>query len=71
MKLGIHTVDEQPEIRKDSEAKDKKKIKKKKAKDDKKLSELIRVYELWFPIIYFIILIIRLFNVGIHEYARS
>ena len=46
MKLDIHTVDEKAEFKK-GDKKDKKVIKKKKVGDDKKLSELIRVYELW------------------------
>jgi hypothetical protein len=47
VKLDIHPVDEKPELKNTNskiEDKDKKKIKKKKAAEDKKLSELIRVY---------------------------
>ena len=48
IKLDIHPVDQKPELKSknDDKDKDKKKIKKKKAAEDKKLSELIRVYEL-------------------------
>lgn len=48
IKLDIQPVDQKPELKNKNEdkEKDKKKIKKKKAAEDKKLSELIRVYEL-------------------------
>lgn len=47
IKLDFQPVDEKPEFKKTThEDKEKKKIKKKKAAEDKKLSELIRVYEL-------------------------
>ena len=46
VKLEVVPVDERPQLKKNDDKKEKKKVKKKKVGEDKKLSELIRVYEL-------------------------